>query len=96
MSIIANYEEMYTCAKNIVEAADEYIKNVEDLYKIVDDLNNAWKSSASLTYQKAVNQYKDDMKKLGLAVGGYGKFLGEAINIHKNTDDDIASNAGRL
>ena len=94
--ISANYSGMKTDAMEIKTAGEGYKSDVNDLFRIVDNLSNNWKGSDNIAYVNTANSYKDDLKKLGDVVISYGDFLIKSANIISNIQDEVSSNAGKL
>ena len=91
----ANYGELDQEAKQLNQAANDYIKAVNDLYKIVD-LQSAWEGADNLNFVNTVNGYKTDITDLGKIVNNYAIFLDKSVEVISNTQQDISDAAGRL
>jgi len=94
-NISAEYGGMQTIAKNISNLANDYISNINGVYKIISDLENNWKGVDNVAYVNKANEYREDLMALGEAINNYGMFLDQAAVTTSTTQEDIAANARR-
>lgn len=94
-NISAEYGSMQAIAKNISNLANDYISNINEVYKIISDLENNWKGVDNVAYVNKANDYKEDLMALGEALNNYGIFLDGAAVTTNRTQEDIAASARR-
>ena len=94
--IKANYEEMQNAANEVTASADEYKRSVEELYKVVDRLQEAWDGVDNQSFVKTANGYKEGLMSLGSVINDYAKFLTMSANVIRETQEGISSAAGKL
>ena len=94
-NISAEYSSMQAIAKNISNLANDYISNINGVYKIISDLENNWKGVDNVAYVNKANEYKEDLTALGQAINNYAMFLDQAAVTTSRTQEDIASSARR-
>ena len=92
----ANYLEMQASAKKIEESAKNYINNINDLYKVIDELSTAWEGVDNASFVNKTGEYQMNLLKLGEVVNNYALFLDKTAIELANTQNDIASSASRL
>ena len=92
----ANYQEMAGIAGSVTNLAEQYKTCVNEVYKVVESLENDWKGTDNVTYINQVKSYQEDLNSLGVVIENYAKFLSKTAQVIENTQAEIANNAGRL
>ncbi len=95
-NIQANYAEMHGIATKVASSAEDYSRGVEDIYKIIEDLETNWQGVDNLSYVNTAKSYQEDLLALGKALDNYSKFLTASADAIKGTQDDIADAASRM
>ena len=95
-NISADYQGMENVARNISNSASEYITNIEEVYRIISNLESNWKGVDNIAYVNKANEYKKDLEALGEAINNYGMFLSQAAQVTSRTQEDIRAGAGRF
>lgn len=95
-NIGADFQGMHNIAVNVQKSAEEYVSNINKIYEIVQNLQASWEGKDNVSFAQKVFSYEEDLKNLGKALENYAIFLNEAARTISQTQDDIASSAGRL
>lgn len=95
-NIGADFQGMHAIAVNVQKASEEYVSNINKIYEIVQNLQANWQGKDNVSFAEKVFSYEEDLKNLGRALENYAIFLNEAARTMSQTQEDIASGAGRL
>ena len=95
-SISADYEGMLSAANKISVAEEEYKKNVDSLYQIIEGLKDVWQGYDNEMYTDVTTEKRATLKELGDIVNNYAVFLKRSAVTLKNVQEENASRAGKL
>lgn len=96
MNFNVTAQELVNISKSLQNTSESFLNEVKAMYNTLADLNAKWEGAGSSGYYNTINNYKDDVNALGVVISEYAAFLNKAATLYTTTDNDIASQAGRL
>lgn len=96
MRINVKPEDLRNSGKKVKSLAEEFLKEVQNLYSESNGVIEHWKGSATDEFVTSVESYHDDMNNLGRAANNYGDFQIKSANIYEETQAGIANSASKL
>ena len=88
--------DVATVGKNLQDEAANYKNIVTQIYSDVEDLRNTWQGTDSDTYVAQVNEKKETIESLGVAIEEYGQFLINTSTTYNNLRDNVIANAKKV
>ena len=92
----ASYQDMEGIAGSVKNLSEQYKTCVDQVYKVVESLENDWKGTDNVTYINQVKSYQADLNALGTIIENYANFLSKTAKVIQNTQEEIANSAGKL
>ena len=96
MILKASPSEISESGKKLVGNAENYMRDVNQIYTTVDSLGNSWQGKDNADFVSTVYSYKENITALGQVIGNYGVFLQETANSLTKLQAEIAQTATRL
>lgn len=79
-AILDNPQNLVNDSAAIIEAAEEFSKEVETIYNTIEKLQEKWKGESASNFYSAMEKFRSDFEAFGpacKAVGGTLKEVGE-------------------
>ena len=81
--------ELISYGGEIVSEAASYIKEVGNIYAIVDELANAWSGQAATRFTSDIQSYKTDFENFGKLIDEFGDLLVAVGTDYKNLEENL-------
>lgn len=94
--VMADPAKMRSYASRVGTAANDFKKNYNDMYRVIDGLKSAWTGKDNQAFANKINTYKPDFKAMYEAIESYKQFLNESAKAYETAQSEIAGAAGRL
>lgn len=92
----ADTARLRTLGNEVQSEAGSYKTEVNNIYATVDNLRTVWNGADNQAFVTKVTGYREEIENLGKVVDSYGDFLLQVAKVIDNTQNEIASAAGKL
>ena len=89
-------EELEASASKVESKTGEFTKAYSSIYTAVSDLIVHYKGESSETFNKRIDEYKNEFSKAETALKNYIQFLREYAAEIKSSEDELKSKASAL
>ena len=74
-------------AKEIEGHAATYNKEIAQIYSTIDELREVWQGSSAERFVKDIDKYREEFKRFGIQLDGFGDVLKAAAGDFQKLED---------
>lgn len=95
-TIMVTPEELDSTATKIEGLAADYKSLYDKLYDKAGEMRATWEGKDNVAYIIQIEGFKDNLAEMHQLMLNYADFLKKSATAYRNTQDEIAKNAGKL
>lgn len=89
MNISIDPELAISYGNQIVSSAQEFNKEVDNIYSIVNDLKKNWTGSAAQRFTDNIESFKDEYQEFGKLINNFGELLAAIGQDYKSLEENL-------
>ena len=94
--IVVETSQLDSVAGRVEELANTYQSTYNDLFGIVQDLQNAWSGSDHAAFTSQIEGFRDDFQRMEALMRDYAAYLRKSAAAYRDTQNSIAQSAKTL
>ena len=94
--IIVETSQLDSVARQVEELANTYQSNYNELFRIVQDLQNAWGGTDNMAFTDQIEGFRDDFQRMEALMRDYAAYLRKSATTYRDTQNSIAQSAKNL
>lgn len=95
-SIMVEPERLEATAGNIEDADRDYDRIYQAIYDQVDKMSVSWQGKDNTAFTNQIKSFEDDLRQISIIMRQYADFLRNSARAYRETQNEIADQAGRL
>lgn len=94
--IMVEPEQLESCAVRINQENQDYRSLCSSLMQSVEEMSSAWHGKDNTAFTSQIMKYQSDFEQVSALSGQYADFLCNAARAYRDTQEELAAQAGYL
>lgn len=86
---IQDPDKLISDGEQISTKAQEFQNEINNIYKIIDDLKNSWTGQSASRYTQNAESFKEDFQTLAKALGEFGSLINAVGTDYRNLENEL-------
>lgn len=95
-TILVTPDQLEACARKMDDAEQVYSRECDELFNEVEVLGSVWQGKDNLAFVSQISGFRNDFRQISMLCLEYSDFLKNSARSYRNTQEEIAAQAGRL
>ena len=89
-------EALLSCATRMEDTNQEYLKNTNEFFNVVEDMSVGWQGKDNLAFTNKISKFQGDFKQLSMLCMQYTEFLNNSAHAYQDTQNELMNQANGL